>query len=107
MPICTINGCENDAGARSTTCHLCRASMHRWEKRRPAEILDRSHKLDLYRSRMAQFAVVKDDEVRMRPREELEKAGVMFFSRAAKKKAKAKARVIQIQTAIAQRKRRA
>lgn len=88
MPICIINGCDNEAGKRMKTCDLCRASMHRWEKRRPAEILQRSLQLNLYRNRMAQFSVVKDDDVSMRDRETLQDEGVMMF-RDVRRKAKA------------------
>jgi hypothetical protein len=61
--------------------------MHRWEKRRPAEILERAHNLTLYTSRMSQFAIVKDDTVTFRDKAQLEKAGVMQY-RSAKRKAK-------------------
>ena len=89
MAECIVSGCPRQTTGRMRTCAHCRASMHRWEKRRPAEIVERAHNLQLYSNRMSQFAVVKDDEVQLKPREALERAGVMMF-RQAKKKAKAK-----------------
>lgn len=96
MAKCIIDECENDATGRMRTCALCRASMHRWEKRRPAEILERSQKLNLWRGRMSQFAVVKDEQVELRTHDQLQRAGIMEFRDAQSSKRK-KAPVVQLQ----------
>lgn len=92
MATCIISGCPREATGRMRTCAHCRASMHRWEKRRPAEIVERAQNLRLYSNRMDQFAVVKDDDVILKPRKLLQESGVMMF-----RESKHKAKIIQIQ----------
>jgi len=91
MTTCCIPGCDNElsANTRLRTCAACRQNLHTWEKRRPAEILERSQKLTKYRARMATFAVVKDDRVAMIDHETLAKRKMMTFPvRKAKRAAK-------------------
>jgi hypothetical protein len=91
MATCCIPNCPNELSghARLRTCNNCRAYLHRWDRRRPAEILDYSQRLALYRSRMASFVDVKDDEVNKRSHAELEKQGLALFPTRAKRRAKA------------------
>ena len=52
--ICIIDSCGNELSPRSTLdiCALCRCTVYRWKKRRPAEVLERRRKLTMYQSRM-------------------------------------------------------
>lgn len=56
-------GCDNEIppGSKLPACPTCRASIHRWEKRRPAEVLDYRRRLSKYSARMDE--VVHDDKV--------------------------------------------
>lgn len=51
---CVIAGCDNELSPRSRLdeCPACRANLISWLKRRPAEVLERRLKLNLYDSRM-------------------------------------------------------
>jgi len=51
---CAIDDCINDtrSGSLLAICALCRASMYRWKKRRPAEVLERRRRLSMYTNRM-------------------------------------------------------
>jgi hypothetical protein len=92
MAVCCIPGCDNELSTRTRlrTCATCRQSLHSWERRRPAEILERAQRLKKYTARMATFAVVQDDEVNLVDHATLQKKGIMSFPvRKAKKKAKA------------------
>lgn len=53
--ICDIEGCDEEIkpGSKLPTCHLCRASIGSWGKRRPAEVLARRERLKKYDCRMA------------------------------------------------------
>ena len=95
--ICCIPGCENEISehARARTCANCRQNMHNWERRRPAEIVDRARRLRVWRARMETFSVVKDDEVTKVDHDSLEQRKLMFFpKRVAKSVRKAKASVV-------------
>jgi len=96
MKSCCIPGCDNElsANSRLRTCAACRQNLHTWEKRRPAEILERSQKLTKYRARMSTFAIVKDDNVAMVGHETLVKRKVMTFP-VRKSKRAAKSNVVE------------
>lgn len=51
---CLIPSCDNLVSDNSQTgeCHACRATYHRWRKRRPQDILDRMRALRKYGERM-------------------------------------------------------
>jgi hypothetical protein len=51
---CVIEGCDQpiSSRARSPVCHLCRANLGHWAKRRPAEVLHRRQRLKLFTNRM-------------------------------------------------------
>lgn len=53
--LCIIAGCDEEIaeGSRLDTCHLCRASINSWNKRRPAEVVARRERLKKYDCRMA------------------------------------------------------
>ncbi|HEV8364588.1 MAG TPA: hypothetical protein VGQ52_13820 [Gemmatimonadaceae bacterium] len=84
---------DDESTGNMVTCRNCRANMHQWEKRRPAEILERSRKLRKYQRRMQQFAVVKDDDVTLVDHETLQKKRVMMFKDV---KRRAKSNVVQL-----------
>lgn len=54
MTICIIENCDVEISERSqlAICPLCRGTLYRWRKRRPAEILQRRTNLVKYSSRM-------------------------------------------------------
>lgn len=84
MATCCIPGCVNELrpGGKLRTCQNCRHSLHAWEKRRPAEILERTRKLNLYRARMSTFSVIADDDtetVEKINRKDLAEQGIMYF----------------------------
>lgn len=51
---CSMEDCENLLAphAKLAFCYLCRGSIGRWVKRRPADVLERRRKLHLYDHRM-------------------------------------------------------
>lgn len=53
---CVIEGCDQPIStrARSPVCALCRANLNHWSKRRPAEVLHRRQRLQLFSNRMDQ-----------------------------------------------------
>jgi len=59
--VCAIDGCDNALKPRSRlpTCHLCRASIGAWGRRRPAEVVARRERLHVYDCRMAEVVHVK------------------------------------------------
>jgi hypothetical protein len=85
---CCTPGCTNELSpnGRMRTCVNCRASAHRWEKRRPPEVLNYFQQLRVRTNRMSLFAVVKDDEVVFKDRAELERKRLITFP--ARRKAK-------------------
>lgn len=65
MPICILcDQNEVSEKARLPTCANCRASVHNWEKRRPAEVLQRRRNLAVYDARMQQ---VNDSDLNYAP----------------------------------------
>jgi hypothetical protein len=53
MSLCNYNcGRETLPGSKLDACHVCRANINFWERRRPAEVLARREKLNLYTTRM-------------------------------------------------------
>ncbi len=48
-------GCERELRPNSKldACDVCRANINSWERRRPAEVVIRRAKLNLYTTRMA------------------------------------------------------
>ena len=54
MTVCIIENCSNEISERSAllVCPLCRCTLYRWRKRRPAEVLERRRRLTMYASRM-------------------------------------------------------
>jgi hypothetical protein len=58
--ICSIDGCDNALSPRSRlpACHLCRASIGAWSRRRPAEVVARRERLHVYDCRMAEVVSV-------------------------------------------------
>lgn len=61
MAKCIIENCNKELlpHARLPLCSLCRSSIGRWQKRRPAEVLERRRKLHLYDARMEEVVVPK------------------------------------------------
>ena len=108
MAYCSIPGCDNELSphARLKVCSVCRQSLHNWERRRPAEILDRATKLTKYRARLSTFAVVKDDDVQLVPHAELERKRIMSFP-VRKALRTAKSNVVSIRVAAARRRKKA
>lgn len=106
MATCCIPGCDNELSGRGRlrTCAVCRQSLHTWERRRPAEILERAIKLTKYRARMATFAIVKDDDVALIDHATLERKGIMTFP-VRKAKRAAKSNVVSIKIREAKRRR--
>ena len=51
--LCNL-GCERELlpNSRFATCAVCRANINSWERRRPAEVVIRRAKLQLYTLRM-------------------------------------------------------
>jgi hypothetical protein len=89
MAICCTPGCPNAATKRCRNCVNCRAHNHRWDKRKPDDIVGYVHRLNLYRSRMNTIVHVRDDDVTRVPHEELEKKQLGFYLQRTKRKAKA------------------
>jgi hypothetical protein len=54
MSACMITNCGAELSPRSSLpiCPLCRSTIYRWRKRRPAEVLERRARLIKYSSRM-------------------------------------------------------
>jgi hypothetical protein len=96
MPTCCIPGCDNELApkARLRTCATCRQSLHAWERRRPAEILERAHKLKKFSARMNTFSVVVDDELQLVDHPTLERKRLLSFP-FDKTKRKAKSNIVQ------------
>lgn len=91
MATCSTNNCPNELSPNSKmrTCPNCRAYWHRWDRKRPAEVVHYAHKLRLYQSRMNVIAVVKDDELhRVDHALLVEKKLLTFPIRQAKQRAK-------------------
>lgn len=97
MKICCIPGCDVELSKNSKmkTCPACRQSLHSWEKRRPAEIVQRAHNLKKYTARMNTFSSVVDDEVQFVDHATLEKKGMMRFAKRKAKSIKAQTNVVQ------------
>jgi hypothetical protein len=72
--VCQIPECDNELkpGSRLDTCSLCRASINRWAKRRPAEVIERRRKLHMYDHRMSE---VVDDEPTLKPKPKKARGG--------------------------------
>jgi hypothetical protein len=49
---CLIEHCDNEGGKITGRCKNCNASLCRWDKRKPVEVLARRNKLHLYDNRM-------------------------------------------------------
>jgi hypothetical protein len=89
MSTCSIAGCNKTLAPNSRlhTCATCRASMHKLERKRTAEILTRATALIKYQARVSTVATFKDGEVTKIDRDVLEEECVMMFP---KRKAKGK-----------------
>lgn len=57
---CAIEGCEYEAGPRSTICKRCRANHYYWASKRPAQRLLRRAKLAYWSSRWDTWFKVRD-----------------------------------------------
>lgn len=57
MKACAIDGCDEEVreDSKSGLCHVCRASVYYWVKKRPAQVLVRRRKLTKYQSRLTEF----------------------------------------------------
>lgn len=66
--VCVIPNCGEaiKPGSKLSVCHVCRSSLYSWNKRRPAEVLDRRLRLHKYDARMA--TIVDDSELEKRSR---------------------------------------
>lgn len=92
MTKCSTNNCPNvlTKNTKLTTCASCRANIHSWEKRPTGEIVRRAMNLQKYTSRMETFAVVKDEQLTLKSREELMANRVAIF----RNKRKARSNVV-------------
>lgn len=63
--ICETVGCTTELkpNSKMTTCHLCRGSNGRWNKKRPAQRLERRRKLTMYNARMSTLKGAEDSEL--------------------------------------------
>ena len=39
-------------GSKLNECHTCRAGLYYWRRKRPAQVVERRHKLNVYASRL-------------------------------------------------------
>jgi hypothetical protein len=59
---CLIDNCDEDLrpGSRLAICEKCRATMHRWRKRSPADVMARRSRLAKYSDRMEKLRGVRE-----------------------------------------------
>jgi len=63
---CIIDKCLNTlpADSKHEACALCRGSLYYWNKKRPAEIVERRRKLTMYNGRLDHFYGTKGNKVK-------------------------------------------
>lgn len=95
MTTCSTLGCDNPISdrARLKACVNCRATMHRWLKRRPAEQLTYTKQLIVRRARMATIATLDGDDLVRVEQQVLEDRKILEFAKVTRK---AKANVVAL-----------
>lgn len=64
--LCETEGCINELSERSKldTCATCRGGLRYWDKKRPAQRLERRRKLTMYNSRISTMKGADDQELK-------------------------------------------
>jgi hypothetical protein len=82
MALC-IHNCGNTIkkSSRLNECHNCRSALYYWRKKRPAEIVARRIKLDVYASRLEEHFDVRGKNMDQHQKSKATVGNVVAFRR--------------------------